>query len=75
MVLIGRRMTGVSLEVANFIRKYSNAGGMVVSRKWSEMPRDKVTNRSQQASWSELVRQVPSYTLPALIHPGTIAFG
>lgn len=33
LVLMGRRMTGVSLEVTNFIRKYSYAGGMIISRK------------------------------------------
>lgn len=44
LVLMGRRMTGVSLKGVNFIRKYCYAGEMILSRKWSEMPRDKVTS-------------------------------
>lgn len=45
---MGRRRPGVSLRVANFIRKYSCAGGIIINGKWSEIPGEKMLNRSHR---------------------------
>lgn len=46
--LMRRRRTGVSLRVADFIRKYSCAGGIIINGKWSKIPGDKTLVRSHR---------------------------